>query len=326
MNHDAARFRPVRMGRMAARAERRADGIFTVASTETLGPYPRSIVDAIEDWSRRTPDSVMIAEREGSGWRNLTYGEVMDRIPPLAQALLDAGLSAERPLLILSGNEIEHLLLGLAAMWVGIPYSPVSPAYSLISTDFDKLRAIVARLTPGLVYASDGDSFGAAIRAAVPPGTPIVVRNNPPHGHSSRAFSDLAAVTPTGAVATAHDAITPETVAKILFTSGSTDQPKGVITTNRMLSCNQAMIRKALAFLADEPPVLIDWMPWHHVAGGSHNTGIAFTNGGSFYIDDGLPTPGRIKSTVETSWTYVLRSTRMCPRAMSFWSRNSSRS
>jgi Acyl-CoA synthetases (AMP-forming)/AMP-acid ligases II len=292
-------IRQVRLGNMAASAERRADGSTLVRSVETLGPYPRAVVDALEEWAGRTPDAILIADRLGDGWRELTYADVMARIPPLAQALLDAGLSPERPLMILSGNEVEHFLLGLAAMWVGIPYAPISPAYSLISTDFGKLRHIAGLLTPGMIYASDGARFASALDAVFPADMPLVVRHNPPAGRASRTVDELLATSVTSAVAAAHAAITPDTIAKVLFTSGSTGLPKGVITTNRMMACNQQMIRQALAFFADEPPVLLDWMPWNHVAGGSHNTGIAIYNGGSFYIDDGQPTPARFGRTLE---------------------------
>jgi feruloyl-CoA synthase len=297
MNAPPTPIRAVRLGQFSAAAERRADGTTRVRSTLALGPYPRSIVDALEHWAQRTPDAVLIADREGDGWRRLTYADVMERIPALGQGLLDAGLSPERPLMIVSGNEIEHFLLGLAAIWVGIPYAPISPAYSLVSTDFGKLRHVAGVLTPGLVYASDGEKFARALSAAVP-GVPLVVRRNPPADRQTRLFDELLATPATPAVAAAHDAITPDTVAKVLFTSGSTGLPKGVITTNRMMACNQQMILSAMAFFADEPPVLLDWMPWNHVAGGSHNTGIAIYNGGTFYIDDGVPAPGRFAATL----------------------------
>jgi feruloyl-CoA synthase len=297
MNAPATSIRAVRLGQFSAAAEERADGTTLVRSTLTLGPHPRSIVDALEHWAHRTPDALLIADRDGDRWRNLTYAEVLARLPPLAQALLDAGLSAERPLMIVSGNEIEHLLLGLAAIWVGIPYAPVSPAYSLISTDFGKLKHVAGLLTPGLVYASDGRKFARALAAAVPE-VPLIVRTNPPDDRPARLFDDLLATPVTPAVGAAHAAIAPDTIAKVLFTSGSTGLPKGVITTNRMMACNQEMIRTAMAFFEEEPPVLLDWMPWNHVAGGSHNTGIAIYNGGSFYVDDGIPAPGRFEATL----------------------------
>nr|WP_295886582.1 feruloyl-CoA synthase [uncultured Devosia sp.] len=299
MNHLGTPIRQVRLGNMAAEADHRADGTTILRSVETLGPYPRAIVDALEAWAAKTPDTVLIADRAGEGWRKLSYAQVLERIRPLGQALLDAGLSPERPLIIISGNEIEHFLLGMAAIWVGIPYAPISPAYSLVSTDYGKLKHIAGLLTPGMIYASDGARFAPAIEATFAPDIPLIVRSNPPSGRSVRLFDDLLNTPVTAAVAAAHEATTADTVAKVLFTSGSTGLPKGVITTNRMMACNQQMIRTALAFLGDEPPVLLDWMPWNHVAGGSHNTGIAIYNGGSFYIDDGQPTPARIGRTLE---------------------------
>jgi feruloyl-CoA synthase len=200
--------------------------------------------------------------------------------------------------LILSGNEIEHALLGYAAMLVGVPHAPISPNYSLVSRDFAKLKHIVALLEPGMVYASDGAAYASALAAAIDPATPLVVRRNPPTGRTARLFSDLLKTTPSSHVEAANATVTPDAVAKFLFTSGSTGMPKAVITTQRMLTSNQEMIRTALAFLADEPPVLLDWMPWHHTAGGNHNLGIALYNGGSFYVDDGVATLDGIGRTV----------------------------
>jgi feruloyl-CoA synthase len=299
MDSMLAPIRPVRLGNMAASAEKRPDGTTIIRSVEALGAYPRSIVDALESWAQKTPDQVLIADREGAGWRELTFARVLASIPPLAQALLNAGLSPKRPLVIVSGNEVEHFLLGMAAIWVGIPYAPISPAYSLVSTDFGKLKHIAGLLTPGMIYASDGEKFASAINAAFDADIPLIVRTNPLLERPSTLFDELLATLVTPAVAEAHDAITADTIAKVLFTSGSTGLPKGVITTNRMMACNQEMIRTALAFFRDEPPVLLDWMPWNHVAGGSHNTGIAIYNGGSFYIDDGQPTPARFGRTLE---------------------------
>ena len=296
---NSAGYRPARMGQAEVTVENGEGGVLYVRSTHDLAPAPRCLTDRLEHWARVTPGTLFLADRGDDGeWRRLTYGEAWAAVQPLAQRLLDAGLSSERPLVILSGNEIEHALLGLAAMLVGVPYAPLSPAYSLVSKDFAKLRQIVDLLEPGMVYASDGGRFGPAIDAVVDRRVPVIVRKNRPGGRPAELFDEILATPVTDAVGRANAAVGPDTVAKFLFTSGSTGMPKAVITTQRMLTCNQEMIRTALAFLSDEPPVLIDWMPWNHVAGGSHNFGIALFNGGTFYVDDGAATPDGIKRTV----------------------------
>ena len=217
----------------------------------------------------------------------------------------------ERPVAILSGNDIEHALLGLAAMYVGVPYAPISPAYALISQDFGKLRSIFDLLTPGLVFAADGAAYRRAIETVVPAGTPVVVTRNPIPGRPTTLVRGLAAQRRHAADA-AHAKVGPDTIAKFLFTSGSTGTPKAVINTQRMWCSNQAMILSQLAYFADEPPVIVDWSPWHHTAGGNHNFGFVLYNGGTFYIDEGKPAPGAIETTVKnlrevaTNWYFTV--------------------
>ena len=291
--------RKVPLGPADVAMMRRDDGAIFLRSPHVLGPYPRCVTERLERWAHETPDRVLVAQRDPhGGWRTLTYGEALARVRVLAQALLDRKLSTKRPLAILSENDIEHLLLMLAAMHVGVPCAPISPAYSLISTDFAKLRQIVALVTPGLVFAASGERFGKAIEAAVPPGTEVVVAQAPVPGRGARLFGDLEARATTDAVDRAHAAVEPETIAKFLFTSGSTGQPKAVINTHRMLCANQQMIAQALPFLTQVPPILVDWLPWHHTAGGNHNIGLVLYNGGTLHIDEGRPVPGLIERTV----------------------------
>ncbi|OGB95304.1 MAG: feruloyl-CoA synthase, partial [candidate division NC10 bacterium RIFCSPLOWO2_02_FULL_66_22] len=237
--------------------------------------------------------------REAAGaWRTLSYVETFAQVCALGQALLDRGLSAERPVAILSENDIEHALLALACMHVGIPYVPVSPAYSLISADFGKLRQAIRLLTPGLVFAASAERYARAIEAAISPDTEVVATHAQPHGRAATPFGALLATSPTAAVERASAAVGPDSIAKFLLTSGSTGQPKAVINTQRMLCSNQQMLVQALPSLRESPPVLVDWLPWNHTAGGNHNFGLVLYNGGTFYIDDGRPVPGQIEKTV----------------------------
>jgi feruloyl-CoA synthase len=295
----AARLRPVELGPKGVLVERKADGTLYLRSPHALPSYPDTLTASLEHWAREAPKRIFLAQRDPQGsWRTLTYAETYTRVRALAQALLQRKLSPERPIAILSGNDIEHALLGLAAMHVGIPYAPISPAYSLISSDFGKLRHIFELLTPGLVFATDGKMFGRAIDAVVPAEAELVVVTNPSARGPATSFADLLGTQPTEAVDAAHGTVTPDTIGKFLFTSGSTGWPKGVINTQRMLCSNQAMIGWGFAFVRDEPPVVVDWLPWSHTFGANHNFGLVLTNGGSLHIDEGKPLPGAIAATV----------------------------
>jgi feruloyl-CoA synthase len=296
----APRFRPVRLGPRDVVVEPRADGALMLRSPHRLGPYPTKLTERLEYWAARAPERVLFAQRDATGgWRQLTYAAALDQARRIGQALLARGLSRERPIAILSGNDIEHALIGLAAIYIGIPYVPISPAYSLISQDFGKLRHVFEVLTPGLVFAADGKAFERAIEAVVPPDLEVIVTRNPPSKRKVTAVADLLSAAPTAAVDAAHAEVGPDTVAKVLFTSGSTGMPKGVINTQRMWCSNAEMITNQLAFFRDEPPVILDWSPWHHTASGNHNVGFIIYNGGTYYIDEGKPAPGLIETTVK---------------------------
>jgi feruloyl-CoA synthase len=274
----APRFAPA-----VVEVERRPDGSMVLRSPQSLGRYARAVGEWLVRRAGEVPDRVFLAERAGEAWRKLTYGDALAAVRRVGQALLDRGLDATRPVAILSENGIDHALAALGAMHVGVPAVPISPAYSLMSKDFGKLKAIFDLVRPGLVYCSDPARFAAALDAVHAEATPI---------------AELLAVAPTARVDEAFAGIGPDTIAKILFTSGSTGAPKGVINTHRMLCANQQMHAQAWRFLEDRPPVLVDWLPWNHTFGGNHNFNAVLRNGGTLYVDAGKPLPGLVETSV----------------------------
>ena len=291
--------RQVHFGRAETELSRLADGTILMRSPEPLGPYPEKLTERLVHWARVAPDRVFVAQRDAAGaWRRVTYAEMLRLVRSVGQALLDRELSAERPVAILSDNDIEHLILALASQHVGIPSAAISPAYSLVSSDHGKLRHVLDMLQPGLIFAADGERFARAVAAAVPADIEIVTAAGTIPGCGITGFETLTETTATDAVERAHAAVRPETIAKLLFTSGSTGMPKGVINTQRMLCSNQQMILQSLPVFGEEPPVFIDWLPWNHTFGGNHNVGITLYNGGTLHIDDGKPVPALIERSI----------------------------
>lgn len=292
-------LRPISFGGTRVAVERRDDGVVYLRPTDPLVDYPVRMTDLLHRWANDAPDRVFMAERDRSGgWREITYAQMLASARRIASALLARGLSAEKPIVILSGNSLDHALLAFGALYAGIPYSPVSPAYSLVSKDYGKLSYLMKLLTPGLVFVDDAASFANALKANTPDTTEIVVSRGALPGREVTLLADLLASPEHPDLDAVHDAIGPDTIAKFLLTSGSTGNPKAVINTQRMLCANQMMIRETLAFLKDEPPVIVDWLPWNHTFGGNHNIGLTLVNGGSMYLDEGKPTPAGIQETV----------------------------
>jgi feruloyl-CoA synthase len=265
-------------------------------SAEPLREYPVTVVHSLRAWAQAEPDHPLVAERAADGsWRTCGYGAAVAAANAIGQALLDRGLGPDRPLLVLSGNSVDHLLVTVAAMTAGVPVAPVSVAYSLQSRDHARIRAIAALITPGAVFAENGEQFGPALDAL--PGIPAIVSTGARPG--AERLSDVLATTPGPAVAEAFSALRADLVAKILFTSGSTGAPKGVLNTHQMLASNQQMIRQAWPFLAARRPVIVDWLPWSHTFGGNHNLNMMLTSGGTLYVDAGRPVPALFGQTIK---------------------------
>ena len=286
----APRYREVSIGH-APVSVTEEQGVLHMRSLEPLAELPGRLLDRLVHWAQVRPEQTFIAARQAGGdWRRVSYREMLDSVRAIAQGLLSYGLSAHKPLALLSGNDIEHLQVALGAMYAGIPYCPVSPAYSLLSQDFAKLRHVCDLLQPGLVFVSDAAAYQRAIDAVLPAETPLIsVRGHVP-GRAQVSFASLLQTAAGSAADQAFMATGPDSIAKFLFTSGSTKLPKAVITTQRMLCANQQMLLQTFPVFGEEPPVLVDWLPWNHTFGGSHNVGIVLYNGGTFYLDEGKPT------------------------------------
>ncbi|WFU24465.1 feruloyl-CoA synthase [Bradyrhizobium sp. CB1717] len=298
-------------------AEHRADGSIVLRSPEPLGEGARCIGDWLEHFARQTPDTIFLAERGGidAPWTTVTYAQALRQVRGAASWILAQGLSAERPLAILSDNSIDHALLALAAQHVGVASAAISPAYSLMSKDFDKLKSMIALLEPGAIYVSATKPFTAALAAIKPLHKAQVISGNADDA-DVLAFRSIAATPETPDVARAFAAVTPDTIAKFLFTSGSTGTPKAVINTQRMLTSSQQAKAQTWTFLeqARGDLIILDWLPWSHTFGANHNFNLVLRNGGSLYIDGGKPAPGlfatslaNLKSVMPTVYFNVPR-------------------
>jgi feruloyl-CoA synthase len=263
--------------------EKRGDGSLLLRSPQPLGPTVRCVTEWLVRWALEAPDRIFLCERKNEGWRRISYLETYGAARILGQALLTLGLGPDRPVAILSDNGIDHALLALGAMHVGIPVVPISPAYSLMSKDFGKLKQIFELVRPGLVYASEPEKFAPALAAV---------------GATSASVTKMLETNPGSTLEREHSKINEKTLAKILFTSGSTGVPKGVINTHGMLCANQQQLAQAWRFVAERPPVVVDWLPWNHTFGGNYVFNLVLRNGGTLYIDGGKPVPGLVETTV----------------------------
>jgi feruloyl-CoA synthase len=279
-------------------------GVHYLRAEQPLQEHPTRMTDRLQHWVQVAPERIFMARREkldggGTGdWVKVSYAQAWASARNIAQGLINRGLSAERPVVILSENDLEHALLALGCLIAGVPYVPTSPAYSLISQDFDKLRHVLKTVTPGLVFAADASRYGKAITSAVGSDVEVVLTSGALDGRSSLSFAELAATPATEQVDAAMAATGPDTIAKFLFTSGSTKLPKAVINTQSMWCANQQQMAQSMPVLSQEPLVLVDWLPWNHTFGGNHNFGMVLYHGGTLYIDDGKPTPALTGETL----------------------------
>ena len=274
----------------------RADGTMLYSARQPMGPVVNTTGDWLHRWAAEAPDRVFLGERYGAGWREERYGAVLQQVRAIGAALLARGLNSGTPILVMSGNGVDHGLLTLAAQYVGVPTVPVAEQYSLIHGAHGRLRHAIELVRPAMAYVVDAAQYGEALKLDAMAGIEVVATRPLP---GVTAFADLLKGDASSDVDAAHARVTPESVAKILMTSGSTSAPKGVLTTHRMMCVNQTQIADSLPFLRERPPRIVDWLPWNHVFGGSHNFNMMLANGGSLYIDDGKPVKGLFERTLE---------------------------
>ena len=297
-------YRPLTFGVTRVTLEGGDAGTQYLTAEQPLKDYPARITDRLAHWAQAAPERTFMAKREKlaasttGDWQHISYAQAWARAQCIAQALINRGLSAEKPVAILSENDLDHAMLALGCMVAGVPFVPVSPPYSLISQDFDKLRHVLKTTTPGLVFAADGVRYAKAINAAVGQDIEVVLGAGVLEGRRTTPFANLLATPATAAVDEAMQATGPDTIVKFLFTSGSTKLPKAVINTQRMWCANQQQMAQSMPVLTLEPPVLVDWLPWNHTFGGNHNFGLTLFHGGTLYIDDGKPTPELMGETL----------------------------
>lgn len=301
------KYRPMAFGVPRVVLREGASGVRYMRGEPELLPYARTMGERLTHWAQTAPDRTLFARRvrhaDGTAgdWQHLSFAQALKGARHLGQAILNMGLNSERPVVMLSENDLDHALLSLACLYVGVPYCSTSPAYSLVSTDHGKLKHVMNTLTPGLVFASDASRFGKALDAAVPADCTVVASNLGGYSRAAGAllsFEQMMATEPTTAVDEAHANVGPDTIVKFLFTSGSTKMPKAVVNTHRMWCANQQQMRQSMTPLTQDPLVLVDWLPWNHTFGGNHNFGMVVYNGGTLYIDDGKPVPALMAETL----------------------------
>ncbi|PCI88399.1 MAG: feruloyl-CoA synthase [Hyphomicrobiales bacterium] len=293
-----ADFRAVKLLRPQVEVTHAENGTIYISQAAELPKYGSRITERLEYFAKTKPDQIYLADRGEDGeWRKMTYAEAYQKVRSLSQFFIDQNVSVERPIVILSGNDLEHALVSLAATHIGVPSAPISPAYSLVAKDYARLKDCIDAVTPAIIFTNDVDAFAPAIAGAVADDIPILTTSKATSGRYI-AFKDALNTPPSQAVDRAFSKVDGSTIAKFLFTSGSTGSPKAVINTHEMICSNAMMTRDAFTYFEDESPILLDWAPWNHTAGGNKVFYMALFNGGTLYVDDGSPRPADIHKTV----------------------------
>lgn len=281
----------------AATMERRGADLLMTSRTP-FDPVVSNTGVWLDKWAEETPSSIFLAERSGDGWREMGYAEVRDAVRAIASSLAARGMDASTPIVIMSGNSLDHALLSLGAQYAGVPTVPLAEQYSLIPEAHDRLVYVLNKVRPAMAFVDDAARYGAAISRPELEGVEIVASLTDNAPVKVTPFAELLRGDSGVDLAGVHAKVGPETLAKILFTSGSSSDPKGVLTTQKMMCTNQAQMASVLPFLKERPPRIMDWLPWNHVFGGSHNTLMMLAHGGSLYIDNGKPTSSGFPDTV----------------------------
>ena len=300
-------FRKVNFVETRVDIERRPDGSIVLENPHPMDEPAENVLAPLRQWAREAPDRIWLAKRgrpaageRFGAWQTVTYAQAWDRVQRIAQALIDRGVGPGRPLMILSGNSLEHALMSYGAMLAGAAAVPVSPSYSLISSDYAKLRYCFELIAPAAIFVQDGAQFEPALAALDVERLALIHAENPAPAFHGSSYADLLDTAPGGAVDDAYDALTWDTVAKYLFTSGSTGMPKAVITTHRMMVVNAVMASSLIVRDPDDPPpTLVNWLPWNHVFGGNAVLNNVLTQGGTLHIDGGRPVAGQFGETVQ---------------------------
>ena len=300
----AKKYRPLSFGVTRVQLRDGAPGVHYLQAEQPLADYPQRMSDRLQHWAQTAPERTFMARREKladasrGDWQHVSYRQAWEGARRIAQGLIDRGLSAQRPVVILSENDLEHAQLALGCMLAGVPFVPTSPPYSLVSQDFEKQRHVLNTVLPGMVFAADAARYGKALQATVGAEVEVVLGSGVLEGRATTSFSALLATPATAEVDSAIAATGPDTIVKFLFTSGSTKMPKAVINTQRMWCANQQQMAQSMPVLTQSPLVLLDWLPWNHTFGGNHNFGMVLYHGGTLYIDDGKPTPALMGETL----------------------------